>query len=294
MKYIYLINEFNFKNKTQEIVNHLKPVSDDLNRDYEIVINKSIEDIQENMKRFKDSQYIIIATGGDGSINLVLNDIVDTKNILSYIPIGTGNDFYRANLEDLDDGIHDVDIVRINDKYFINVACFGIDADIANDDRFIHNKLIPEALRYDVGVVYYFLTYKGKYLNIDINDQHIYKDITTIVVANAKYYGGGYKVAPYSSIQDGQLEVYVVDKLNKIKMANVILSMKDAKHLNNPALQAFKTNKLSIYSDSIISGNIDGEKITSKRFDIEIIPKGFKLEFDSQFIKRIREIKYKD
>ena len=293
MKYVYLVNRFNFKDKTNQIVNRLDEVSKYFNRDYEIIVNDTVEDIKKNMEILKNGENIITSVGGDGSINLVLNDIVNTKNILSYIPIGTGNDFYRANLEDNMDGINEVDIVKINDRYFINVACFGIDADIANDDRFIHNKFIPEAMRYNAGVVYYFLTYKPKTLTLKIDDQSITKQVTTIVVANAKYYGGGYNVAPNSSITDGNLEVYIVDKLNKINMARIIISMKDAKHLNNPSLTSYQTNKLAISSDDIINANIDGEKISARQFDIEIIPKGIKLAFDKEFIAKIREIKYK-
>ena len=293
MKYIYLVNRFIFKEKTDLIVSHLKDISIKYNRDFEIIINDDISAAKNNKTQFKDTEYIITALGGDGSINHLLNDFINTKNILSYIPIGTGNDFYHANQEDLTDGIHEVDAIKINDRYFINVACFGIDADIANDDRFIHNNFIPESMRYNAGVVYYFLTYKPKHLSVIINDQTITQDVTTIVVANAKYYGGGYNVAPTSRIDDGKLEVYVVDKLNKIKMANLILSMKTAGHLNSPSLKSFTTDKLTILSDKQIYANIDGERLLSDRFDIEIIPKAVKLHLDFDFINEIRKIKYR-
>ena len=158
MKYIYIVNRFNLKEKTDRIIERLNTVSKEFGRDYEILINETVEDAKNSIIQFKDSEYIITCIGGDGSINLLLNDLIGTKNILSFIPHGTGNDFNRACAKSLSDGIHDVDIIRINDRYFVNVACFGIDADIANDDRFIHNRLIPESMRYNAGVVYYFLT----------------------------------------------------------------------------------------------------------------------------------------
>ena len=123
-------------------------------------------------------------------------------------------------------------------------------------------------MRYDAGVVYYFLTYKGRKLKIEVNDRTIEKDVTTVVVANSNYYGGGYKVAPNSVINDGQMEVYIVDKLNKIKMANIILSMKDAGHLNNPALEVINTDRLLISADKPFKANIDGEALLSDRFEI--------------------------
>ena len=287
MKYIYVVNRFNLKDRTQDIIRSLENVSEKFNREYEIVINNTVEQAKSISTKYKDTEYIITAIGGDGSINLLLNDIVNTNNILSYIPIGTGNDFYRASIENLEDGIHDVDLIRINDRYCINVACFGIDADIANDDNFIHNNLIPEAMRYDAGVVYYFLTYKGRKLKIEVNDRTIEKDVTTVVVANSNYYGGGYKVAPNSVINDGQMEVYIVDKLNKIKMASIILSMKDAGHLNNPALEVINTDRLLISADKPFKANIDGEALLSDRFEIELVPNRFRIELNKEFIKEV-------
>ena len=287
MKYIYVVNRFNLKDRTQDIIRSLENASEKFNREYEIVINDTVEQAKSISTKYKDTEYIITAIGGDGSINLLLNDIVNTNNILSYIPIGTGNDFYRASIENLENGIHDVDLIRINDRYCINVACFGIDADIANDDNFIHNNLIPEAMRYDAGVVYYFLTYKGRKLKIEVNDRTIEKDVTTVVVANSNYYGGGYKVAPNSIINDGQMEVYIVDKLNKIKMASIILSMKDAGHLNNPALEVINTDRLLISADKPFKANIDGEALLSDRFEIELVPNRFRIELNKEFIKEV-------
>lgn len=293
MKYIYLVNRFNLKDKTAQIVEQLKKTSEEFGRSYEIVISDTVKEALDLKDRFQDTEYIVTAIGGDGSINNILNQIVGTKNILSYIPIGTGNDFYRANLEDLEDGIRDVDIIRINDRYFINVACFGIDADIANDEKFIHNRFIPESMRYNAGVVYHFLTYKPRKIKIECGDRVIEKELTTAVVGNAKYYGGGYKVSPYGKIDDGVMEIYLVDRLNKAKMANIILSMKNAGHLKNPALHSLTGNKVIISSDQPFGANIDGETLRSDCFELELIPKGIKLDFDRKFIERMRSVKYK-
>ncbi len=293
MKYIYLVNRFNFRNSTEDIVERLKEVSSSMGRDFEIIVNDTPAQAKQNVRQFKDTEYVITGIGGDGSINHILNDIAGTKNILAYIPIGTGNDFHRANDEELSPGMHEVDIVKINDRYFINVACFGIDADIANDDRFIHNRFIPESMRYNAGVVHHFLTYRPKKLTLLIDGQKITGKVTTIVAANARYYGGGYKVSPYGKIDDGKLEVYVVDALSKPRMASIILSMKDAGHLKNPAVKSFQTEKLAILSPVQTGANIDGEKLISDRFDIEIIPKGIRLDYDPDFIREIRNVKYR-
>ena len=285
MKYIYILNRFNLKNKSEKMIKKLRETSEKHERDYQIIINENPEDAKNCTNQFQDTEYIITSIGGDGSINLLLNDLIHTKNILSFIPYGTGNDFYRFCKEKLNDGIHEVDIVKINERYFINVACFGIDADIANDDSFIHNPLIPSSMRYNAGVVYYFLSYHPRHLKIEVDDQIIDKKVTTAVIGNAQYYGGGYHVSPYGDIKDGFLELIVADKLNKIAMAKVILSMKDAGHLKPPAVSSYKTKRIVISCKEKVNANIDGEALEADRFEIEVLPKAFKIDFDNSFIE---------
>ena len=287
MKHIYIINQFHLKEKAPLLIEKLETVSKQLHRDYEICVNATPKDVKKTLSAFKDSENIITCVGGDGSINLLLNDLIGTKNILSFIPQGTGNDFYHYCRDNLSDGFHDVDIIRINDRYFINVACFGIDADIANDDNFIHNRFIPRSMRYNAGVVYYFLTYKARAMKIKVNDQLIEKDFTTVVAGNAQYYGNGYHVTPNGDVKDGVMEVLLADKVNKAAMAKLILSMKDSSHLKNPAVQIFSCRKLEVSADQPFQANIDGEPLKASHFELEVLPKGFRIYLDYDFINRI-------
>ena len=285
MKYVYLVNRFALNEKSDRIISRLQEVSAHFDRDYEIVINDTAKQAKDSLKPYKNGEYIITSIGGDGSINILLNDLIDTNNILAFIPSGTGNDFCRACMEELENGIHESDVVRINDRYFINVACFGIDADIANDDNFIHNKLIPASMRYNAGVVYYFLTYKPRKMKVEVDDKTIEKQFTTVVAANHKYYGSGYRVSPNSLINDGTMEIILADKLNKISMAKTILSMKDGSHLKNPAIEVINTTKAIISSDAPFKANIDGEPLLADRFELELLPKRFRFDFNKEFIE---------
>jgi YegS/Rv2252/BmrU family lipid kinase len=291
MKYIYVVNRFNLKERTEPMIERLKKVSETFNRDYEIIVNSSIEEAVRLKEYLKDKEAVVTAIGGDGSINRILNTIANTKNVLSFIPVGTGNDFYKANLEDLEDGLHTVDIARINDWYFINLVCFGIDADIGNDDSFVHNSFIPPALRYNAGVVYHFLTYTPRRIKVEFADQVIEKNFTTVVVGNAKYYGNGYRVSPEGDITDGKLELLLCDSLNKIKMATTILSMKDASHLKNPAIKIYECERVIVSSDQPIRANVDGEVLESKRFEIEVLPLSQRLDFNREFIDQFKDLK---
>ena len=287
MKYIFLLNQFSLKDKTSYLEKKINTVCNKRKLDYKIEINNKDTSTEDILKKYKKTNNIIIAVGGDGTINRVLNRIVNTKNILGYIPYGTGNDFYRTNKELLKSGINTIDLVKINDKYFINVACFGIDADIGNADNYIHSSVIPKRYRYKLSLLSNFIKYEPRSFEVDINNKTIKDYFTTIAVCNARYYGGGYKVSPNSSLTDGLLEVVLATKTNKYNMAKMITSMKNAFHLYYPQIKVIETDKLTIKSPKEISCNIDGEKLTSNKFEIEIIKDGIDIYYDQELIDEI-------
>ena len=286
MKYIFILNSFG-KRDIKDIYQKIEIVSKNLNLNYVIEVNDNNLSTEQILSKYKNTRNIIVAVGGDGMINKVLNNIVGTNNMLSYIPYGTGNDFHKTVKESLTDGRNTIDLVRINDKYFINIACFGIDADIANDDSFIHNKFIPRNLRYNAGVIYHFLKYKAKSLEIAFDNEIIEDKFTTIAVCNAKYYGGGYKIAPKSIVNDGLLEVYLVKELDKLNMVKTILSMKDGSHEQSPYVRKIRTDSLMISSKQPINSNIDGEVLTSTEFEIEVLPKEIEIFNNQELIEKV-------
>lgn len=287
MEYVFFFNEFSLKDRTGDVIQEVVKVANELGLNYMIIQNSENYTTEEVMKGFKDDEKIIIAVGGDGTINRVLNSIAGTKNILGFIPFGTGNDFYKSNKELLDQGINTVDLIKINKKYFINVACFGIDADIANSEKVIHSKFIPKSQRYNVGILQHFFNYKPKPLRVKINNEVINKEFTTIALCNARYYGGGYKVGTNALLDDGLLDVYLADKTSKFNMAKLIIGMKKGKHETNKSLRVLRSKKVFIESPKRITCNIDGDKLSDTRFDIEVIPKGIRVYYNQELIDKV-------
>lgn len=289
MKYVFLLNLYSLKDKLNTVKKAIEDICITKELDYKFEINSEHSSTEEILKKYKNSSNLIMAVGGDGTINRVLNGIVGTKNILGYVPYGTGNDFYRSNKELLQEGFNKIDLVNVNNRYFINVACFGIDAEIGNNNDFVHSKFIPKKLRYTMSLLYHFLTYKDREYTIKINDE-VYKDLyTTVTVCNGKYYGGGYKIGYNSLLDDGLIDVYLVPKLNKIDTAKLILGMNKGKHETSKKVKKIPTTNLIITSPKEVECNLDGELIVDKRFDISIIPDGIEVYYDQKLIDDIQK-----
>ena len=291
MKYVFLVNKFSLGTDIEDIIKRINGVSKRLKLDYVIETNSTDLSTEDILKKYSNSRNIIFAIGGDGTLNRVLNGIVGTENVLGFIPYGTGNDFYKASRELLEQGINKIDLVKINEKYFINIACFGIDADIANESDIIHSKIIPKSQRYNIGVLYHFWKYNARSMEVLIADEDIKQEFTTVAVCNARYYGGGYKIGTHSSLNDGLVDVYLADKLDRMKMAKLILSMKNGDHERANEIRKFRTNKLVIKSDKEVASNIDGEELTAKEFNIEVIPDGVEVFYNQELIDGISRVR---
>ena len=270
MKYIFVINSFTLKDEINEVIHRIKDFCVKNNMEFEVEINNEDNSTEDIVKKYKKCGYTIVAVGGDGMINRVLNTLVGTNNTLGFIPCGTGNDFYRSVSKEMKNEIEECDVIKINDRYFINVACFGIDADVANNKGLIKSKIIPKSQRYNVSVINSFLKYEPRHFILKINNEEIEGDFATVAVCNGGYYGSGYNISPNFKLNNGLIDVYAVEDDNKFNIMKMILSMKKGKHEKYKKVHKFQTNKLTIISNKEINSNIDGEELESKKFNIEV------------------------
>ena len=291
MKYVYVLNRFSLKDKLNPLISKIEEVSSRRKMDYIIEINNEETSTEDIINKYKKDKVTFLAVGGDGTINRVLNSMVNTKNILGFIPYGTGNDLYRTCRETLKEKENKIDLVKINDKYFINVACFGIDADIGNNDDIIHSKIIPEKQRYNMSLLVHFLKYKSKPVKVTYNNNTWESEMTTIAVCNGRYYGGGYRVGYHSSLDNGTVDLYMISKMKKVMMAKLITGMNKGLHENSIHTTKAKVKECRIEFNEEVSSNIDGEKLTSKTFDIKVIPKGITIYYDQDLIDEINKTK---
>lgn len=287
MKFIFLINSYTVKEKVEDLKLKIYEYCKLNKMDYEIEVNGNGLETEDILKKYKKTKHTIIAVGGDGIINRTLNCLVDTNNILGFIPYGTGNDFYKTVSKQFKIGNNKCDIIKINNKFFINTACFGIDADVANNKNIIKTKLIPKKQKYNISLIYNFFKYKCREFEVEIDDRIIKDSYATIAICNGTFYGGGYNIGPSSNLNDGKFEVYLAPKLNKLAMLKLILKMKKGKHENSKRIEKIVTNKMSIKSPVKFYCNIDGEKLEDSKFDIELVKNGITIYYNEDMINKL-------
>lgn len=286
MRHVFIINPNSGKSeKKQDLFNQLEDYKDKL--DYQVIITKEKGEAFNFIKKYclnNKEDTIFYACGGDGTINEVASAIVGIKNaILACYPCGSGNDFVKVygdkekflNLDNLLNGKEiKIDIMKVNDKYAINVTNFGFDAyacDIANKVR--RKKIIGGKHSYTTGIIAsIFKAMKNKH-KIYLDGKLVMDgNILLSTIANGKYIGGAYCCAPYSNNQDGLLDVTIVKPMSIFKFATMIGSYKKGTHLKNEKfkkiLQYKKATKVVVESEKEFRICLDGEIYLGKKFEI--------------------------
>jgi diacylglycerol kinase (ATP) len=239
----------------------------------------------------KKGRETIIAAGGDGTLNEVINGIGENAGnaIVGLLPLGTGNDFARS-IEmpvELNAAIEviraaqtrEIDLVRVTSdevRYFVNVSAGGFSG-------LVNEKLTPKMkktwgplayLRSAAAALPELRAYRTT-LALD-NSESITLDLYNVVVANGRYVAGGTLIAPEASIDDGLLDVVLIPQRPASELALVIAQIAIGTHLSNAAVIHRRAAKLTVNSKPGMWFNVDGELVGNEPATFEILPRALR------------------
>lgn len=286
MKYIFIINAIAGRGRYKKILPNIERICKERNIEYEIRYISEEKDGSQIASEYKDEENVIYVVGGDGTITKTIAGIVGTKNKLGVIPSGSGNDTYRT-IKMLPKGETKIDLAKINDTYFINVACTGVDAEVANNLDKLKETKIPTSQLYNASIIYTFVKFKHKRMKLHTSIKDIDSKYTILSICNGAYYGGGFNIAPKAELTDGLLDIYYGEKMSKIKMIPLLLKMKKGKHEGKRKIHKFRTDHVEINFEEEITFNVDGEKVTNNHFTIDILPKVLNVYNDDEFVQSL-------
>lgn len=287
MKYIFIVNPESAKGNAMKIIGNIEKVCKQEHIEYEVCYTLAQGDATRLAQSYKDDENIIYAVGGDGTLSEVLNGVIGTKNKIGIIPAGSGNDFYRT-VKELAKAEIESDVGVVNGKYFLNIACVGIDAEVANNVPLMKKKNVKVKNLYTASILYTFTHFKFKQMHFKSQEKDEKGNFTILSICNGRYYGGGYNISPKASLEDNYFDVYYINKLRLPSIINLLLKLKKGKLEQDKRTNHFKTNNITVTSEEPIRFNVDGETIENTKFEIKIIPKAIKIyhnaELESKFL----------
>jgi diacylglycerol kinase (ATP) len=236
----------------------------------------------------EDGCELLIAAGGDGTLNGVLNGLVGRFDAiqLGLLPLGTGNDFARTvNIpRDLDHALavlrerraHRIDVIRATtvsaERYFINVSAGGFSSKVS------------EFADGDVKETWGPLCYARSFIGAlpDLNDYHttIRLDdgevLTTpaynLAVANARFVAGGVPIAPAAAVDDGLADMILLPVASLRELASLAPATLLGKHLDHDNIIYRQARKIEVSSSPPMRFNADGELLPAESITFEVLP----------------------
>ena len=289
MKYIFIVNPESAKGNAMKIIGNIEKVCKQEHIEYEVCYTLAQGDATRLAQSYKDDENIIYAVGGDGTLSEVLNGVIGTKNKIGIIPAGSGNDFYRT-VKELAKAEIESDVGVVNGKYFLNIACVGIDAEVANNVPLMKKKNVKVKNLYTASILYTFTHFKFKQIHFKSQEKDEKGNFTILSICNGRYYGGGYNISPKASLEDNYFDVYYINKLRLPSIINLLLKLKKGKLEQDKRTNHFKTNNITVTSEEPIRFNVDGETIENTKFEKKIIPKAIKIYHNAELERKFLSV----
>lgn len=232
---------------------------------------------------------IILAAGGDGTLNEVVNGMAEKNNLppLGIFPLGTTNDFARAmgipkRWEDycdlvIENKTRPIDIGKVNGRHFINIAGGGSLTELTYE--------VPSKLKTLIGQLAYYMKGMEKMASLSPITLEIHAEghdliegeFMLFLIANSNSVGGFEKLAPDARIDDGLLDVIALKKCNLAEFIRLVSMALRGEHFNDPRVVYFKTRKMEVISPNHVQLNLDGELGGELPGVFEILPQHLRI-----------------
>ena len=258
-----------------------------------IVFSDGVSHARQIAKEAVNKFDLIVAVGGDGTVNEVASAIVGTATPLGIIPFGSGNGLSRflqipmdteKAIKNLSTGhVEVIDSAKLNGKPFFNMAGMGFDAHIS--EVFSHGKK-RGFFTYLKSSIQEVFKYQPQVYHLEVDGVVYDRDAFMLSFANSSQYGNNVHIAPHASVQDGLLDICVIKKMPVWKF--VVLGISTLRKTSD------KTNYVEIIRGKHInikrSGpgpvHLDGEpQIADADVSIEVIPGSLKVIVGSAYKK---------
>ena len=226
----------------------------------------------------------VIACGGDGTINEVINGIAGTETALGILPMGTANDF-AVNMglsKDInlacaiikERSIKKIDLVKVNnDKFFGGTGCIGFDAEVAAFASRRRKEKSNPFLLHVLGGILKFISYKPKTVELRFNGERFFGDIFLVAFGNIKSYAKGMLITPQASFDDALLDICVIKRMPKWKVLSIFPSVYKGAHVKHKNVTPYQAGAVYVQSVGPMELYADGDFMATTPFRLELLPK---------------------
>lgn len=294
MKYCFIINPRAGKGKfVDRIKGDVKNACEKKGISYDIFVSEKVEDTHTYIKELAQSdgeELSFIACGGDGTLCQTIHSVMSLpdkcrENVaVGVIPIGTGNDFVsnfdpKETFFDIDaqlsSTIHNIDLIKCNDTYSVNMVNVGFDSHVVcTKEKIGRKKWVPRKLAYIFSLVLTLVKKPG--LNVDIScdgQEAVHHKLLLTTLANGAFCGGGFNSNPLASLTDGMIDMLTVTNMSRRKFITLVGDYKKGTHLGEKfknIVENFKCSYVDLQFSEETPVSVDGEIVRTDKLSLSV------------------------
>lgn len=258
-------------------------------------------------KAARDGYDQLFVAGGDGTLNEVLNGVASVDGAFEritfgLIPLGTGNDFANALglPEDTAEAIEILlrgrtvraDVGVLNERHFINVSAGGFIAEVS-DAVNPQLKTVAGKFAYLIGGAQVLMDYEEVRLSVHVTEDDgrvVEREMSMemFAVCNSRLIGGGRLIAPHALIDDGVLDVCIVEAMPTLDFIGLLSSVSGGDHIDDERVRYFRAREIELRFNRTIKVNTDGEVLETDRCRYRVLPRAARfLAGDAPYTRQV-------
>jgi diacylglycerol kinase (ATP) len=226
----------------------------------------------------------IVAAGGDGTINEVVNGLAGSKTALGLLPLGTMNVFatelglpignLRKCWEVVEHGlIKPVDLLRANDRHFVQLAGIGFDAQIVAATSVDFKKTLGP-LSYILSATHIA---SNKPPNLTVRGGGATRQGSFVLIGNGRFYGGPFVLFKEARVDDGMLDVLIFKNLGYLDIVRYLQAIVLGNHTALSDVEYFQTAQARVTSTGPVPVEVDGDVIGTLPVTFKVIPRSLRV-----------------
>jgi len=237
-----------------------------------------------------EAEGLIVVAGGDGTVNEAVNGLVGTGTALAVLPVGTGNLWakqlrvptytianpvrFREAAEGIVKGaFHQVDVGRVDDRYFLGWAGIGLDAQVTSElePRPRHTKRLG-ALPYAIAAVMVASEFTGVRTRVSVDGKMVRGRTLLVLVNNIRQYGGLLHIVQEARMDDGLLDVFVFKGLGFSYALRHLMRMLSRRYLQDPKIVHLQGERIEVSTDEVMPVEADGDPVGTTPVTLTVVP----------------------
>jgi diacylglycerol kinase (ATP) len=233
---------------------------------------------------------LVVAVGGDGTLNEVVNGVAGRGVELASIPLGTGMDFgrtYRIPTK-FDDAVRValegetrvVDAGRVTyrtwagdtaERYFANVSSVGMSGAVAQRANGM-SKALGGKVTFFYALTRVFLEWQNTEVTVRLDEAERRGRMHDVIVANGVWHGGGMKLAPDAAPDDGQFDVVLIGDVSRVDFLTTAPKIYKGKHVHHPKVEVLRSKRVEVDAPVQLPIELEGEQVGTTPATFQVVP----------------------